>query len=205
MQNAATHGYASLLEMGLDGAAFANEERIVMAHEAIDSLEPRMEETANALVEVATSARVHPTAVLGDYVCIGENVVVGPHCYLRSYVVLMPGVKLGFGVELDRVVLHADVKIAHHACVGRSIVGPRCNLGFGCVVATRRLSGKPVFFGTPRGTTAPRRVSPRTHHGAVIGADVYAGVNVSLMPGSTVAPGLLLGPNREYRGFVAEP
>lgn len=194
--------FEDLAELSL-GAQEFTPERLLACHQFIDRLEDevlsRCQGQTGPLVD--DTAEIHPTAILGEGVCVGPGVTIGPYCYLRSWCVLLRDVRLGFAVELDRLVLGPGVKISHHACVGRSVVGARCNLAFGFVVATKRLSGKPVAFALGTNQLAAA-TSTRSHHGVVMGEDCQTGVHVSLMPGASISPGSHLQPHRSYAGYV---
>ncbi|AYD01394.1 acyl-ACP--UDP-N-acetylglucosamine O-acyltransferase [Neorhizobium sp. NCHU2750] len=61
---------------------------------------------------IASSARVHPLAVVEDGAVIGENVVVGPFSHIGP-----------------NVVLGDDVEVASHAVVtGRTVIGKGCKI-----------------------------------------------------------------------------
>lgn len=167
---------------------------------AIDEIESVVAAYVSKHGGVDPTAVIHPSAVLGPNVYVGEEVSIGPHCYIKDHVVLMRGCQLGFGVELDRCVLFEKVKVAHHACIGRSIVGRESNLAYGFVVATKNLRSHPVT--SKLGSAV--FVSARRHHGALIGERLITGVNVSVMPGATILSGVTIGPNREVSGVVAE-
>lgn len=149
---------------------------------------------------ISRSAEIHPTAIIGDNVYIADGVRIGPYSYIRSHVAIMRGVVIGYLVELDRCVVMQDTKIAHQACIGRSIIGRKCNLGFGFVTATKRLDEKPVSSVYEQHTY----ISTRKHHGALIGEGVRAGVNVSVMPGATLMPGATISPGAIVKGVVTK-
>jgi NDP-sugar pyrophosphorylase family protein len=190
----------AVLSLGVDQFA---PDRLLACHQFIDRLEDevlsRSQGKTGPLVD--DSADVHPTALLGTGVFVGPDVTIGPYCYLRSWCVLLQGATVGYGVELDRLVLGPGVKIAHQACVGRSVVGARSNLAFGFVTATKRLSGKPVAFALGI-DQQPAAHSHRSHHGMVMGEDCQTGVHVSVMPGTSIKAGSRLLPHRSYDGFV---
>jgi NDP-sugar pyrophosphorylase family protein len=185
------------------GADDFTPDRLLACHQFIDRLEDEVLSRCRGQTDplVDDTAVVHPTAILGERVFVGPGVTIGPYCYLRSWCVLLRDTTIGFGVELDRLLLGPGVKIAHQACVGRSVVGARSNLAFGFVTATKLLSGKPVAFalGTNQlGETS----STRSHHGMVMGEDCQTGVHVSVMPGASIRPGCRLLPHRGYDGYI---
>jgi UDP-3-O-[3-hydroxymyristoyl] glucosamine N-acyltransferase len=82
------------------------------------------------------SARVHPTAVLGQDVCVGPFVVIGPEVRVGAKTRLHPGVVIedravvGEACELHpNVVVHRDVQIGNRVVVlANSVIGAE---GFG--------------------------------------------------------------------------
>lgn len=159
------------------------------AHQAIDDMQEKMSSEIGEANFISQAASIHPTAILGTGIVIGDHTSVGPYSYLRRNVVLAEGVEIGYGVELDNVIVHSASRIMHQSCIGRSVIGSDCNVGYGFVVATHRLDRKPVRVSFDDGSYYE---SPASHHGAVLGAGVQIGVNVALMPGVSVAPGSLL-------------
>lgn len=144
-------------------------------------------------------AQIHPTAVLEPAVFVGEGVLVGPGCYVRARSIILAGTHLGHNVEVSSAVIDTNVQIHHTAVVCNSYVGPDSNLAFGFATATRRLDGQSVRCSIGDGETW---TSPAKHHGSVVGRLVKTGVNVALMPGTTVAGGSVLMPGATMRGYV---
>lgn len=168
------------------------------AHRFIEHWDSNFSEiTGSGKGYIHPTSTIHEMAVIGDEVFIGENVRVGPFCFLRSKTILFPNVILGYGVELDRIILFDGVKISHVTNFGRSIIGNRSNFGYGNVIATKRLEGQ------VRAQYAEKDsfLSKARHHGGVIGADVVTGVNVSFMPGTSVVPGSRILPCTLIKGF----
>ena len=167
-------------------------ECVRMAHETIDNIGILLPERLNNLGSscvISPTADIHTTAILGSGVVVGDGAKIGPYSYLRSNVIVYDNVEIGYGVELDHAIIHEDVRIMHQSCIGRSIIGARSNLAYGFVVATHRLDRMPVRVQLEDRSTY---ISPAKHHGAVIGEDVQAAVNVSIMPGKSVSPSSLL-------------
>lgn len=176
---------------------------VAALHKAVDEIEDLVTSAGRqlgGLPYVAPNAEVHPSAVLGDRVILLSGSSVGPYSYLRRDVILGAGAQIGFAVELDRILISSNTKVMHHACVGRSLVGPDCNLGFGFVAATKRLDSQPV---QPKISPSERGVASSVlHHGFVMGSKVRSGVNVSVMPGATICPNATLPPNSSFAGYV---
>ena len=173
-----------------------------ISHQAIDCLEIIIESIFNNHSKkqiISSSAKIHPSSVIGDYVYIGNNVQIGPYSYIKSYTILFPGVKIGFCVELDRCIIFENTKAAHNACIGRCIIGQNSNLAFGFVMATRNIIDKPVQCYLESEKTM---VAKRKHHGAIIGANLRTGVNVSIMPGTTILDNVTIFPNNQAKRYI---
>lgn len=174
------------------------------AHEAIDAIEEVVEGVLKSVnggsTFISPSAIIHPTAIVGNNVYIGSNVEIGPYSFIRSNSILCDGSKVGYCVEIDRCILFMRVKVSHHASVGRCIIGQDSNLAFGFVIATRHLFGKAPTVHYPTGEMF--RSSSR-HHGAAIGARFHTGVNVAIMPGTTISTDVTVGAGSIISGFLA--
>lgn len=198
-----TRGLFSALEAALrpfDLHATSTDDAYARAHRAIDGLEDTLRDirrSGDSSPVVSKAASVHPTAVIGSHVVAFPGAHVGPYCFVRGSTILFPGSWLGYLVETDFCVIFNDVQVHHSAVLGQSIIGSRGNLAFGFATATRRLDGEPVQFGR----YGSREVSPSTHHGAVLGQGVVAGVHSATMPGASVAPATLIPPHAMVSGF----
>jgi len=72
---------------------------------------------------VDPTARIHPTATLGQQVRIGAYVSVGPGCRIGNGVVLHDGVRLYANVTIgDGCVLHANTVIRDRCTLGRGVI-----------------------------------------------------------------------------------
>ena len=110
---------------------------------------------------------------------IGKDAVIGPNAFIRPYTVILSNSKIGFNVEVKESIVMENVHISHQAYVGDSIVGEESNLGAGTILANLRFDNKTVKMYI-KGT---REDSGRRKLGAIIGAHVKTGVNVSTCPG----------------------
>jgi len=84
---------------------------------------------------------VHPTAVIGSNVSLGENVSIGAHTFVGDNVVIE-----------DDVALHPLVYIGHEATVGRNTeihpqvyIGDRVVLGHDCIIHAGAVLGSDGF------------------------------------------------------------
>ena len=127
-------------------------------------------------------------------VYIGRNADIGPNARIRPYTVICDGSRIGFSVEVKESIIMENVHASHLSYIGDSIICEGVNLGAGKITANLRFDDKPVKM-----TIKGKRVSSgRRKLGAVIGAYVKTGINVSLMPGvkigsySWIAPGAVV-------------
>jgi len=74
---------------------------------------------------IADTARVDPTATIGQQVRIGACVVIGPGCVVGDETSLLPGVVLGRGVTVGRQCVLQENVAVRYGCV----VGDRVRLG----------------------------------------------------------------------------
>ena len=100
----------------------------------------------------------------------------------------------------NKSILFESVAIHHHACIGQSMIGGGSNLAFGFATATRKINGNAVRCHI---TPSEAFLTSASHHGAVIGAGVQTGAQVTFMPGTSVQPGVLIGPHRTASGWVS--
>jgi UDP-3-O-[3-hydroxymyristoyl] glucosamine N-acyltransferase len=177
-----------------------DEESLIAAHTLIDNI-------MNVLIDflpdnsplVARDAIVHPTAILGERVVIFPGAYVGPYCYLRGHTLVFPGCHLGYLVETDKAVIFDNTQIHHSAVIGQSIIGAGCNIGFSFATATKTVTGRPTRVHCCENHWYE---SKAVHHGAVLGRQVVAGTQVSLMPGASVMAQVRLYPHVRVGGYV---
>ncbi len=125
---------------------------------------------------------------------VGREATIGPNAYLRPYAVVLKGAHIGFNVEVKESIVMERTHIAHQAYVGDSIVCEESNLGAGTILANLRFDDANVRY-VVKGRLED---TGRRKFGAVIGARVKTGVNVSTVPGvkigacSWINPGLTI-------------
>lgn len=133
-------------------------------------------------VHVDEGSVIYPYTVIEGPVYIGRNVEIGPHAYIRPWSVICNGSRIGFSVEVKESVLFENVHSHHLAYIGDSIICENVNLGAGTILANLRLDGKTIKVEVD-GVLVD---TGRRKLGAIIGANVKTGVNVSIMPGVRV-------------------
>jgi bifunctional UDP-N-acetylglucosamine pyrophosphorylase/glucosamine-1-phosphate N-acetyltransferase len=131
-------------------------------------------------------------------VSIGRNCQIGPNCYIRPHTTIGDGCKIGAGVELKNSIVMGNTHVPHLNYVGDSVLGQRCNLGAGTVVANLRLDARTIRC-TIKGElldTGQRKL------GVIMGDDVKTGINCTIDVGTVIGESSFLGPGATVRGFV---
>ncbi|MGD0644233.1 MAG: bifunctional sugar-1-phosphate nucleotidylyltransferase/acetyltransferase [Candidatus Bathyarchaeia archaeon] len=153
----------------------------------------RIEQGARLIgpVSVAESARIRSGAYIEGPVFIDEDCDVGPNCYIRSGTSLGRGVRVGNACEIKNSVIMDYTHVGHLSYVGDSILGEKCNLGAGTVMANYRLdSGAIKMMVKDQLINTGRRKL-----GAVLGDNVKTGIKSLFMPGVKVGMNSWVGPN----------
>ena len=128
--------------------------------------------------DIASSARIHPSAIIGqncsiaDHVVIGENVKIGPFARLRPEAVLSDDVHVGNFVEIKKSFIGKSSKINHLSYIGDTQMGERVNIGAGTITCN--------YDGVHKSKT-------------VIGDDAFIGSDTQLIAPVTVGAGATLG------------
>jgi len=144
----------------------------------------------NGAVHVGRGSVIRAGVVIDGPVYIGEEVEVGPNCWLRPGATLCDGVKVGQASEIKNSILFAGAKAPHHNYVGDSVVGAEANLGCGTVTANLRHDRAHV-----RSHYKGELVDTgRRKFGAVIGDKVHTGIHTSILPGRKLWPGVSTAP-----------
>jgi bifunctional UDP-N-acetylglucosamine pyrophosphorylase/glucosamine-1-phosphate N-acetyltransferase len=142
-------------------------------------------------VTVAETARIRSGAYIEGPTFIDEEADIGPNCYIRPCTSVGKKVRIGNACEIKNSIIMDNVHIGHLSYVGDSILGERCNLGAGTIMANYRLDG-----GTVKMVVKDRVVdSGRRKLGAVLGDGVKTGINALFMPGVKVGCNSWIGPS----------
>ena len=135
---------------------------------------------------LGAGTQVRPHSVL-DGARAGADTRIGPFARLREGTVLEAGVHVGNYVETKQALLRSGVKANHLTYLGDCEVGPRTNVGAGCITCNydgfskhRTLIGADVFVGSDCQMVAPLSIGD----GAVLGAGTTLTADVA--PGALV-------------------
>ncbi len=142
-------------------------------------------------VTVAESARVRSGAYIEGPVFIDEEADIGPNCFIRSGTSLGKKVRVGNACEIKNSILMDGTHVGHLSYVGDSILGEKCNLGAGTIVANYRFDGGSIkmMIKDQVVNTGRRKL------GAVLGDNVKTGIKSLFMPGVKVGANTWVGAN----------
>lgn len=176
-------------------------EHLVSAQE--EKIEGTIEERAtySGNIHVGKGTIVRNGAYIVGPVRIGRDCDIGPNCFLRPYTTIGNNCHVGNATEIKNSILFDNTNAAHLSYVGDSVIGERCNLGAGTLIANLRhkkdnikmeINGKMISSG-------------RRKLGVIIGDNTKTGINVSIYEGrkigndSGIGPGVIVkknvGPN----------
>ncbi len=142
-------------------------------------------------VTVAESARIRSGAYIEGPVFIDEEADVGPNCYIRSGTSLGKKVRVGNACEIKNSILMDGTHVGHLSYVGDSILGEKCNLGAGTIIANYRFDS-----GSIKMTVKDQVVNTgRRKLGVVLGDNVKTGIKSLFMPGVKVGANTWVGAN----------
>jgi UDP-N-acetylglucosamine diphosphorylase / glucose-1-phosphate thymidylyltransferase / UDP-N-acetylgalactosamine diphosphorylase / glucosamine-1-phosphate N-acetyltransferase / galactosamine-1-phosphate N-acetyltransferase len=142
-------------------------------------------------ITVAESARIRSGAYIEGPVFIDEEADVGPNCFIRSGTSLGKKTRVGNGCEIKNSILMDGSHAGHLSYVGDSILGEKCNLGAGTIMANLRFDdGQIKMMVKDKVVDTGRRKL-----GAVLGDNVKTGIKASFMPGVKVGANTWVGAN----------
>lgn len=211
-------GDGSILGLPSDGTVFSDGSggiRIQRLHEPWDLLDASLRTLRDEVNEtvIAGSAVVAKTAVISGPCYISEGAMVDDFCKISGPVYIGPRTKVWTG-----------------SLIRDSMVGPDCEIGFGCEVGRTYMLGSDrvahhdvildsvlgrgawmgAFIGTTNKLLNNANVkymkegrlvdTGRTHFGAVFGHDSAIGAGSILLPGRFVPPGTIVQANTLYTG-----
>ncbi len=151
-------------------------------------------------VWIHKTAKVAPTAFIGDWVIIGPETEVRHCAFIRGSAVVGAGAVVGNSTELKNVILFDRVQVPHYNYVGDSILGYKSHMGAGSItsnvksdktLATVSMDGHKVVTGLKK-------------FGAMLGDNVEVGCGSVLNPGTVVGRNTNIYPLSMVRGYVPE-
>lgn len=131
---------------------------------------------------IAKSAKVAPTAFIGENVIIGKDAEIRHCAFIRGNAIVGEGAVVGNSTELKNVVLFNRVQVPHYNYVGDSILGYRAHMGAGSITSNVKSDKKPVIVKGEEG----RIETGLKKFGAMLGDRVEVGCGSVLNPGTVV-------------------
>ena len=142
-------------------------------------------------VTVAESARIRSGVYIEGPVFIDEEADIGPNCYIRPGTSLGKKTRVGNGCEIKNSILMDSTHVGHLSYVGDSVLGEKCNLGAGTIIANLRFDdGRIKMMVKDKLVDTGRRKL-----GAVLGDNVKTGIKSLFMPGVKVGANTWVGAN----------
>ena len=142
-------------------------------------------------VTVAESARVRSGAYIEGPTFIDEEADVGPNCYIRSGTSLGKRVRVGNAVEIKNSLIMDGTHVGHLSYVGDSVIGEKCNLGAGTIVANLRFDDANIEMMIKHKAVD----TGRRKLGVIMGDKVKTGIKSMFMPGIKVGGNAWVGAN----------
>ena len=149
-------------------------------------------------VWIHRTAKVAPTAFIGERVIIGENTEVRHCAYIRENALVGKNAVVGNSTELKNVILFDKVQVPHYNYVGDSVLGYAAHLGAGAITSNVKSDKTAVSVKVGDITLA----TDRQKLGAMLGDGVEVGCGSVLNPGTVVGKNSRIYPLSSVRGFV---
>lgn len=151
-------------------------------------------------VWVHKTAKVFPTAYLGEPCIIGANTEVRHCAFIRGSALVGENCVVGNSVELKNVILFDNVQTPHYNYVGDSILGYKSHMGAGSITSNVK-SDKTLVVVKNDGELLETGLKKM---GAMLGDFVEIGCNSVLNPGTVIGPNSNVYPTSCVRGVVPE-
>lgn len=149
---------------------------------------------------VHKTAKVFPSAYLGENIIIGKNAQVRHCAFIRENAIVGEGAVVGNSTELKNVILFDSVEVPHYNYVGDSILGFKAHMGAGSVTSNVKSDKQLVKVHAEDGDieTGIRKF------GAMLGDYVEVGCGSVLNPGTVIGKNSNIYPLSSVRGCVDE-
>lgn len=151
-------------------------------------------------VWVHKTAKVFPSAYLGEPCIIGPNTEIRHCAFVRGSALVGADCVVGNSVELKNVILFDHVQVPHYNYVGDSILGYYSHMGAGSITSNVKSDKELVVVknGTEKIETGIKKF------GAMLGDHVEVGCNAVCNPGTVIGRNSIVYPTSCVRGVVPE-
>ncbi|MCI8510697.1 MAG: UDP-N-acetylglucosamine pyrophosphorylase [Lachnospiraceae bacterium] len=149
-------------------------------------------------VWVHKSAKVLPSAYLGEAIVIGPEAEIRHGAFLRSSALVGAGAVVGNSTELKNVILFDKVQVPHYNYVGDSILGFRAHMGAGSITSNVKSDKLLVKVHAADGDIE----TGIKKFGAMVGDCVEVGCGSVLNPGTVIGRNSNIYPLSSVRGCV---
>ena len=149
-------------------------------------------------VWVHNTAKIFPSAYLGEPCIIGANTEIRHCAFIRGSALVGNNCVVGNSVELKNVILFDNVQTSHYNYVGDSILGYKSHMGAGSITSNVK-SDKTLVVIHNEGNnieTSLKKV------GAFLGDEVEVGCNSVLNPGTVIGKNSNIYPVSCVRGCI---
>ncbi len=163
-----------------------------------ETLSPEEYDHPAETVWIHKTAKVAPTAFIGEGVIIGAGSEVRHCAFIRANALIGEGVVVGNSTELKNVILFDNVQVPHYNYVGDSILGYKAHMGAGSITSNVKSDKTLVVIknGAEQIETGIKKV------GAMLGDRVEIGCGSVLNPGTVVGRDSNVYPLSAVRGVV---
>lgn len=149
-------------------------------------------------VWVHNTAKIFPSAYLGEPCIIGANTEIRHCAFIRGSALVGNNCVIGNSVELKNVILFDNVQTPHYNYVGDSILGYKSHMGAGSITSNVK-SDKTLVVIHNEGNnieTSLKKV------GSFLGDEVEVGCNSVLNPGTVIGKNSNIYPVSCVRGCI---
>ena len=162
------------------------------------ALDPSEYQETAPHVWVHNTAKIAPTAYLGEPCIIGPETEVRHCAFIRGSALVGAGCVVGNSVELKNVILFDGVQTPHYNYVGDSILGYRAHMGAGSITSNVKSDKTLVVVRNED----EKLETGRKKFGAILGDHVEVGCNSVLNPGTILGRSASVYPLSSVRGAV---
>lgn len=151
-------------------------------------------------VWVHKTAKVFPSAYLGENIIIGRNAQVRHCAFIRENAIVGEGAVVGNSTELKNVILFDSVEVPHYNYVGDSILGYKAHMGAGSITSNVKSDKQLVKVHAEDGDIE----TGIKKFGAMLGDHVEVGCGSVLNPGTVIGKNSNIYPLSSVRSCVDE-